>query len=320
MRTIKGATLLLLISLPLFALAPSPAYAKDNLTLSPPLKEIVLGPGLVETTADISLTNNTSYPVVADVKLVDLKALGEFGGSDLSKAGLPDKYDLANWMSLPDGNKLNIGANKTAVVKVNIANRKDLAPGGHYGAAIITTTPVGTSNKDVSLNQQLVSLMFIKKTGGENYDLHLDSMTPNAWSKLPESIKLDFRNDGNVHVVPRGFVEIRDPKNNLVAKAILNPDSMYILPEKDRSLTSIFQHTSEGKHISGKYSITAYYRHDGTDKFSTVTTHFNYGSNWGKLKYILVPIVVLLAIGMYVFKRKPQLIKRIANKVRRSSK
>lgn len=284
---------------------PMTVFAKNGITVSPPLKEITLGPGLLETSSDISIENNTAAPVVASLKLVDLKDLGEFGGSNLSQAGLPEKYKLANWLSLPEGDNVKIGSNESVKVKVKITNRQDLSPGGHYGAIIITTSADGSKNENVSLSQQLASLLFVKKTGGEHYGMELTSLTPNSSVRIPDSIALNFKNTGNTHVVPRGFVEVTDPKNRLVAKAIINPDSVFILPEQSRSLTALFKPVANSGGISGRYTITAYYRYDGQEQFSTKSVYFNQSSIWGRVKYpLIITLIAIVALLAHKFVQK----------------
>lgn len=251
--------------------------AANGLTLSPPLREITLGPGLIETTADVTLQNNTNQPVRAKLTLVDLKSLGEFGGASLGQARLSEKYDLANWMTLPGGDTVAIASGETVKVRVNIQNRADLAPGGHYGAVIISSSANGTVQSEVSIQQQLVSLLFIKKLGGENYGLTLNDLAiGDTKGKLPQMVTLDFGSTGNVHVTPRGYVEITDPKGTVVAKAIINPDSTFILPETSRRLTALFQPITQSN-IPGKYKVTAYYRYDGQKDFVTQSIYFEAG-------------------------------------------
>lgn len=250
------------------------SHAAGGITLSPPLKDITLGPGLLETTTEIALTNNTNQVIQAQLKLIDLSALGEFGGNSLDKAGLPDAYNLANWMTLPGGNTVIIPASQTVRVKVNIANRSDLTPGGHYGAVIVNVDSADTAKSNVSISQQLVSLVFVKKLGGEKYGLELSGMLADQTSgRLPHSVKLDFANKGNVHVIPRGYVEVTDPKGKLVAKGIINSDSALILPGASRQFTTALQSVADSK-LTGQYKITAHYRYDGEEKFQSQSVYF----------------------------------------------
>ena len=256
------------------AVSVPPVRAAGGLTLSPPLKEITLGPGILETTTDLILTNNTAQAVHVQLKLVDLKALGNFGGNSLDKAGLPDAYNLANWMTLPGGDTVMIPASQTQRIKVMITNRSDLTPGGHYGAVIVTAASTDTVKSNVGISQQLVSLVFVKKLGGEKYGLRLNEMLADqVKGQLPQSVKLNFASTGNVHVTPRGYIEVTDPKGKLVAKGIINPDSSLILPGASRQLNTVLQSVASSGAV-GQYKITAHYRYDGEEDFQVQSVYF----------------------------------------------
>jgi hypothetical protein len=266
----------------------SHTHALSGLTVSPPLKEITLGPGLIETATDVTIQNNTNQSVRAHLQLVDLKSLGIYGGTTLDKAGLTDKYDLANWMSLPGGDTVVIASGQTVKVKVNITNRSDLAPGGHYGAVVITSSAADSGIKsDVNISQQLVSLMFIKKLGGEVYGLQLEPISYKG-SSMPDQITTRFKSTGNVHVVPRGFIEVTDPSGKVVSKGILNPDSNIILPGSTRQLVTLMQSVSAANK-PGRYKVTVYYRYDGQKDFMSESTYFTHGN-------ILVQIMIGIAL------------------------
>lgn len=275
-------------------------YAANGLTVSPPLKEITLGPGLIETTTEVILQNNTSQQISAHLQLVDLKALGTYGGTSIDKAGLPDKYDLANWMTLPDGDTLTISSGQTVKAKVKIMNRSDLTPGGHYGAVIITSSGSGGVKSDVNISQQIVSLLFIKKLGGEVYGLHLGQMTYKG-SDIPQEITLPFSATGNVHVVPRGYIEVTDPAGKLISKGIINQDSSLILPGSTRQFVTLMQPISAANK-PGRYKITAYYRYDGQNEFTKQTMYFNHGNQFVQWLIIGATVVIIGAVLFFVFK------------------
>lgn len=306
-KILLGVTTVFVLSFALFALPPR-ASAKSTaggLTLSPPLRDVTLGPGLIETSSDVTITNNTPEAVRAHLKLVDLKALGEFGGTSLDKAGLPDSYGLANWMRLPGGDTVVIPANQTVKVSVLITNRSDLRPGGHYGAVLVTTDSGDTVRSNVNINQQLVSLIFVKKLGGEKYGLDLkEVLADETRNRLPQVVKIKFASTGNVHVIPRGYVEVTDPKGKLVSKAILNPDSSLILPGASRQYTALLQPVSSSN-VSGQYTITVHYRHDGKEDFETQSMYFTRTSiPYGLLAVFAGAVLVSGGLAAVAMRRK----------------
>lgn len=284
---------------------PGTLYAQSGITISPLLRDITLGPGLIETSAELTLQNNTNQTIHASLQLVDLRALGEYGGTTLDKAGLTGKYDLAKWLSLPGGDSVIIASRQTIKVKVNVVNRADLSPGGHYGGIVITTAPDNNVPKsDVSVNQQLVSLLFVKKLGGEVYGLHLESSSYKPNINLSNEITNTFKNTGNVHVIPRGYVEVTDPSGKLIAKGTTNQDSLTILPGGARRFVTHMQPVSKPGR-PGSYKVTTYYRFDGENDFKQSSQIFKYGKSYAWL-YIAggIFILAITAGGFYILKNK----------------
>lgn len=274
--------------------------ALSGITISPLLRDITLGPGLIETSTEITIQNNTDQTVRASLQLVDLRALAVYGGNTLDKAGLTDKYDLAKWLSLPGGDSIIIANRQTVKVKVNVANRPDLSPGGHYGAIIVTTEPeFSTPKSTVSVNQQLVSLLFVKKLGGEIYSMQLEASNYKSIANIPNEFTSTFKNTGNVHVVPRGYIEITDPQGKLIAKGTINQDSLNILPGGLRRIITNMQTISQPTR-SGSYKVTTFYRLDGEKDFKQYSQSFEYRLTKYKIYtaggLIIAGILVLLKI------------------------
>ena len=278
----------------------SSSNTPKGITISPPLKEIILNTGLIEAVTKITITNNSGRNVIANLRIVDFEATDELGAVTFIDDGNPTKYALASWVSLRQGNSVSIPNTKSVEVPVTIINGEGLAPGGHYGALVasIVTDDPALAGKTVTLKQQVTSLLFVKKIGGESYGLELESFNPLEYGKVPSEVSTRFKNTGNTHVVPRGYIEVKDPKGILVSKGILNPESTMILPDKNRQFSVIMQPVTDSSK-SGRYTITAYYRYDGQNDFTTQILSFN--------KYRITPqllvwlgIVATLMTGMVV--------------------
>ncbi len=103
-----------------------------------------------------------------------------------------------------------------------------------------------------------------------------------------------FRNEGNVHLVPRGVSEVRDPWGRVVARAAINDSSSPVLPESFRRyqapLTGI-----EPAWMPGRYSLVTTYRYDGTERTQEHIVQVWYA---GLLVVWLVGIGALVASGL----------------------
>ncbi len=296
---VTGLVLVFLCASPLIIVAAAPgqpAAGKGGITISPPLKEVVISSGLITANTDVGISNNTDQTLNATIKVVDFKALDEFGGVSLGQVGAPvSKYGLANWMTLPRGNSLILTKGQSTDIKIDIDNRADLTPGGHYGAVVVTaSSPNSPTGNKINFKQELVSLLFLKKLGGEHYGLELKSIINSAGSSIPTSVATRFRSTGNVHVVPRGYVNVTDPAGKLVAKGIINTESTIILPGSERQLTTLLQPVADSSR-AGKYKLTAYYRYDGRAQFSSKSIYFNHGK-WSP-RHAAILLGALLAIA-----------------------
>jgi len=102
-------------------------------TLSPPLKQLSLPPGLLQATTSLTLTNGTVYDLAVTATAEDFTPLSN-GTIALGQAGpAGTNYGLAKWISLPGGNSFTLKAGAKADIQVVIDNRADLGPGGHSG-------------------------------------------------------------------------------------------------------------------------------------------------------------------------------------------
>jgi len=246
------------------------ADTQQGITISPVQKEIIISSGLVEATTNVELTNRTGKNLVGTIRLVDFKTLNETSGLLFSQAGVPtDRYGLANWMTLPNGEVINVLDGQTSTIPVHISNRADLSPGGHYGAVVVTLgTAKQAGNTQASFKEELVSLLLVNKRGGEEYGLQLQSFSTNTNTAIPSTANLKFRATGNVHVVPRGYIEVADPKGKMVAKGIINTQSTVLLPGTSRQFVTALEPIGNST-VTGKYKVTAYYRYDDQKKFSS---------------------------------------------------
>ena len=311
--SIAAALIVLVGVLGLPVKAQEPFGSPGKVTLSPTSKEIVLSSGLLVAKSEVTIANNTSQNLVADLQLVDLGSLDQSFGLSFSEGGLSStQYPLAKWMSLPAGNKVSIAPGQKVNVALNIDNKEDLSPGGHYGAVIASFVSgnSGLDNNKVALNQQLVSYFFVKKLGGEKYGLELKSFTADKNNGLPSTVSLKFASTGNVHVVPRGFIRVTDDKNREVAKGIINPESTLILPSVERefktTITAVDQSLLKG---NGRYKITAYYRHDDQTNFDTASIEVGKRS-YTKIILIFTLIIAGLAIILFMLRKKKIFVRR----------
>jgi hypothetical protein len=278
---------------------------RGGLTVSPAFQDIMLKQGDSLAHFSVVLTNETDIPMTLHLVVYDFGSLDESGGvaflgatSDLAK-----KYALAAWMH-PERDIIAIGAHETEKIPVTVENSDSLAPGGHYGALmfqVVDGSALGTDvTNDVSVKQMFSTLVFVKKIGGEIYALNLNRQEyVNHLFRFQDRMHLYYQNTGNVHVVPRGLVVVKDPLGRVVAKGIINQESTIILPETMRNYP--VQLTDQAfRFVPGRYSLEMAYRYDGKDDFTVSTIRFDFIPLPATLGFLLL----VATCGWYVARRR----------------
>lgn len=255
-----------------------PDTSAAGFAVTPMIQEITLDEGERSKTSLVTVNNETEELATFELSVIDFGSLDESGGvAFLGATGdLEQKYALASWMQ-PEANEVTLGPGETRAIKVQIENRDNLSPGGHYGALIFRN--VSTTRSDVpnvAVNQVFSSLILVKKTGGAKYGLELASLShPSPKPFFERLVTPRFRNSGNVHVVPRGEVRVTDPLGRLVYRGILNEGSTIILPETFREYPfRLFP--VERAILPGYYSFDFSYRYDGRDEKESWSKRFFY--------------------------------------------
>jgi hypothetical protein len=255
--------------------------------ISPYFQEINIQKDQANAPVSIDVKNNTGNPAVFRVSVLDFGTLDESGGVAFLGPADNLKYSLASWISLPN-DTLVLKPGETQTVKGTVENRESLSPGGHYGAIFFkmedNISTADNKQDQIAFNPSFASLLFVRKVGGEMYGLHLNNkdLTKSIFT-LPSRIKLRFQNTGNVHVIPRGTVEISDPLGRRVAKGIINSESGIILPETFRVFPNALIKIVPA-FIPGSYTLSINYRYDGKDDFASE-----------RVSFLLIPPIFILA-------------------------
>ena len=299
-----AATLLVVAGRTAAAASIVAPQAPAGITISPSQKDITINPGLITANTAITITNNSGARLIGQLRLLDIDVSQGTGYSFLNPStGHGADYGLANWMTLPNGDTINIANGQALTIPIRIDNRADLAPGGHYGALVVAfgspSAAAGAGKAD--FKQQLASLLFIKKRGGERNGLTLTDIKAVPANSLPTTVVLNFKNTGNVHVAPIGYVTVANPSGKVVAKGIINTDATLLLPGASKLLESRLQLL--GTQLdSGRYTVTAYYRYDEQASFATKSIQFSYQRNSNVLIIgtIIAASLALLLVIVYL--------------------
>ena len=269
------------------------ATKSGGITISPAYQDLpVVGN---QSVSDVfSITNNDDTPATFELTTVDMGSLNESGGVAFSglSADYASKYGLAKWLSLPE-QTVTIAGHETRKINFNINPDDNFSPGGHYGAIVAKLVmDIKPSKNQFRLNPQAATILLVHKIGGETYDLLATVDKLNLRLGLPiYNLNLNFKNNGNVHVVPRGLVILKNPFGHEVGRGVINSESAYTLPDVNRNYSVSIQYSTRLL-WPGKYSVSIAYRFDGTDEVQLISSQFYYFN---------LPLLIAVIAVLYLF-------------------
>lgn len=305
-----GAAGLALISMLMAVPGVAAATPNRGFAISPAFQNVTVKAGQSEAQFTLEIGNNSAQDQNFRLTATDFGSLDEEGGVAFlgqPASELEHRYGLASWLKL-EKDAVFVPAGKSVQMRVSLENRPSLSPGGHYGAVLATAvTDTGqavSGDPRVGVRQVLSSLVLAIKDGGGMADLRLVSQATDAhfWH-LPSTIEQRFQNVGNVHAVPRGTIEVRDPFGRVVTRGAANAESGAILPESFRRYSSPLDKIATAW-APGFYSVVSSYRYDGTSQTKTFTTHFWYAGIVAVWFTVLAAVAVTILLGWLLWRRR----------------
>ncbi|NTW30297.1 MAG: hypothetical protein HGA33_03395 [Candidatus Moranbacteria bacterium] len=258
------------------SIMPFLAFAEErSYSLEPFFRDVTIGSDSSQS-YPIIITNQTDQDAVFRVSVTDFGTLDESGGIAFLGGGsnFSERYGLASWMRV-DRERFVVPSGSSERVSVTITDRDSLSPGGHYGAVVfeMLEDSSGAGQSDVSVKSSFASLVFVTKYGGEVRSIRFagTSIADTDLLGIPSKVASRFRNDGNVHLVPRGRVTVTDLFGRVVREGIVNTESGRMLPESHRTYPTSLIFVRRAV-FPGPYRVVFEYRYDGQDEFETSAT------------------------------------------------
>ncbi len=272
----------------------------SGIIVSPGLLEVVLDKPQEEKKIEIFYTNNTNAPITLEIFPIDFKQQDIRGGiSFLGKDSGNFSYSLSSFLSFQT-NFLKLDPQEKKSIQLTVKNRDDLSPGGHY-AAVIARMLI-SENEDTSAMRvapSLSSMILLRKTGGERFNLTLRSVDYNGGAiafSYTSHMSILFNNQGNVHLVPYGRVEVRDMFGRLVRQGTVNTGSLPVFPESQRSIDIDVQKITTSLPISIN-SLTI----KGQDSLKKTT--YSYADTFIYIHPLFL-LILVAAISLFIYRRR----------------
>lgn len=240
-------TSLFFISL-FFFVFPTFAFEKTKLDLIPQ-NDFVVEPGKTEIFINPGETITKSIIITSRIdKEVKFKLTTEdMVGTNDSKSPIKllgdeiGPYSVKNFIN-PEITEFSLELGERIVIPVTVSVPIDAEPRGYYGALIVSNEPDvlkdGQSPEGGARLVSRIGALFLIRINGEGVesgsleDFKVMGPKKPFYEKRPEGFEIAFKNDGNVHLVPYGKINI----TNLLGKdvAVIPVDAYFSLPDSIR--------------------------------------------------------------------------------------
>lgn len=241
----KKILLMIAILIAAFFLATIPSLAQQNtqsqvgnigIQVSSPLYNFEIDPGgtaqEIVKIRNVSNSIQTFYP-----EIFDFKALNETGTPQfiLNQEAENYTYSLASWVKISTEG-ITLKPNESAALNFTINVPKNAEPGGRYAGILFGTSPPQTSGTQIAISNKVGSLILVRVSGDakESATLKEFSTESNFYEYPPVDFVVRVENTGNVHVIPKGTIEIKNLFGSVVATADVNSKNGSVLPESIR--------------------------------------------------------------------------------------
>jgi len=222
----KISATIFLASVILFGLAGTvSAYQVQTLPDTKVEGDIILGPTKAEFFLDpgetaikeIMVTNRTGQALKFQINLEDFVGSRDPNQSVALLGDQKGPYSLKDWL-MPEMSEFVLEHGQRMYLPIKISIPKDAEPGGHYGAvfaAALPPEPLTDEQKESAKSQigivsRAGSLFFVRVNGAVAENGYLKSLEASNkyFEKGPINFQLLFENNGSVHLVPYGLIEI----------------------------------------------------------------------------------------------------------------
>ena len=280
--------------------------ANNDFVVGPTKIEVVLQP-TATTTANIYITNRLGTRQEFKIEVEDLA--GSVDGSNaavlLGEARGP--YSLKDYLK-PEVSNFTLENGERAAVSVDISLPQGLGAGGLYGSVVISAissnqASVTTSNEVAGQVQTVgrVGVLFFVRVDGQVEEIgSLESFTAannkGFYQQGPIDFSILYRNQGNVHLNPYGFITVKNIFGQQVEK--INIEPFFVLPGSVRQI----QKQWPAKLGLGFYKASLALNRGYNNLIETRTINF-YVFSWNIIVILTLVLLLLIFIVRILFVR-----------------
>lgn len=284
----------------------------NDIVLEPAKIEVSVDPGS-SATKILRITNRTNKLKKFSIDIEDFT-----GSKDISKTVIllgneKGPYSLRDYFA-PETREFVLKPKQQISLPITITIPSDAQPGGLFGSILVSAINVeqgSTGASGAAIVPRLGALFFVRVNGEVNEDGYLEKFSVvNSQGKkklfYQENEKLGFellfRNNGNVHLSPYGFITVSNVAGTEIGKTQILP--FFAMPDSLRYIKIDWQK----KVVFGRYKATVSLNRGYDDIVDEQSVTF-WVIPWKILLMIfggifLIVILVKLVLSKFEFKRK----------------
>ncbi len=215
-------------------------------------------------------------------------------------------YSLSAWVKIStEGIKL--APNESAARNFTISVPADAEPGGKYAGILFGTSPPKVGGTQIAISNKVGSLILVRVAGDAKESATFEEFsTPTDFLENgPVPFTVRVKNNGNVHLQPKGNIEIKNTFGKTVETIPVNEGNANVLPESIRTFLD-----SEGNNLTwspggltiGKFTanITLAYGDPAQNLTDSVSFWI---IPWKVLLVLLLAIIITVLLLVLIIKK-----------------
>ncbi len=272
------------------------------LMVMPARIELEVSPG-EKTAVTINFFNKSSDPISGFFKIADFLVLDKKGTPvivDNFSQSQP-RFSASSWMT-STMDRATLPANERVSFQANINVPFDAHPGGRYVAiyfepASATLQSSGnTQEAGTGVSPRIAGLIYLKVKGDINEKALVSRFFTQSFLEYgPIKVETDVLNRGDLHIRPRGIVNLTDMFNVLVDQQRF--DEQNIFPDTARS----FENELGSKWLIGRYKINLDLSYGEKGQALSASTYI-WMFPWRVALVVVLALIIFYLLGSNLYK------------------
>lgn len=275
------------------------AQSVRTMTITPPTIQVTMKPG-TSSEGNLGIINDSDSPLTFHATVQDFTVEDTLGTPNiLPPSTLSNKYSAASWIGVsPD--TFTVQPHQRQNLNYYMQLPPDARPGGHYAAIVYTpvNTDTGKNQTGAVVNTEIGTLFYITVPGTITEYAQVSHFSANRFQEYgPESLALQIKNFGDLHITPKGSINVTDIFGRTIQSIPL--DQHNIFPGAARDFSAIVGN----KWMIGKFQANLIASYGFNNNLPLVATVTFWIFPW-RVASVVVLIIVTIILGILLWKKR----------------